>query len=99
MGKIVWTNNAYKDLKEISDYISNDSKRYALHQINGIKESTKALKKNPLIGRSVPEVGVEYLRELIKDNYRIIYKIVDKNTVHIITVHHSSKSLKEKQLL
>lgn len=33
MGKIVWTELSVFDLKEIFDYISKDSKRYAENQI------------------------------------------------------------------
>lgn len=40
MVKIVWTEQAVSDLKDIHDYISKDSKRYAENQIRRIKTRT-----------------------------------------------------------
>lgn len=48
---INWTRRSVLDLKEISDYISKDSKKYAKIQIKGIKQRTQVLKSNPLIGQ------------------------------------------------
>jgi len=35
-----------------------------------------------------------YLRELIRGSYRIVYRIVDKDRIDILTVHHSARLLK-----
>jgi len=40
MVKIVWTEQSVFDLKDIFDYISKDSKRYAENQIRRVKEKT-----------------------------------------------------------
>lgn len=44
MAKIVWTELSVFDLKEIFDYISKDSRRYAENQIKRIKAKTDILK-------------------------------------------------------
>lgn len=78
MVRVNWTFQAVSDLKQISDYISNDSKRYAKHQVLKIKNATKVLKKHPLIGKMVLEINDENIREIIIGKYRIIYKIISK---------------------
>ena len=90
MGKIIWTNNAKKDLKNISDYIAKDSKYYANIFINKIQNAIKKLKNFCEIGRIVSEYSDKHLRELIHYNYRIVYKIIDKN-IYIVTIVHSSR--------
>jgi toxin ParE1/3/4 len=53
MVKIVWTDLSVFELKEIYDYISYDSKRYAKNQVERIKQKTLILKSMPEIGSSV----------------------------------------------
>lgn len=72
MVKIVWTELSVFDLKEIFDYISKDSKRYAKNQITRIKTKTSVLKTSPFSGRIVPELEIKEIRELIEGNYRIV---------------------------
>ena len=72
MAKIVWTDQSVFDLKDIFDYISKDSRRYAEEKIRRIKFKTAILKTQPESGRIVPELGISQIRELIEGNYRII---------------------------
>ncbi len=44
----------------------------------------------------MPEFGISYLRELIYDDYRIVYKIVDGAQIDIITIQHSSRNMPER---
>ena len=99
MVKIIWTQRSLTDLKSIAEYISQDSIKYASHTIERIIDVTLHLEHNPRIGRMVPEVGRDdKTREIILGNYRIIYKITSPLTVHILTVHHSSKRLRQTSL-
>ena len=66
MVQINWTKQAQKDLKNIADFIANDSVRFARIQINKIRNRTKILKEHPLIGRIVPEFKDKTIRELIE---------------------------------
>jgi len=54
----------------------------------------KILETQKEIGRVVPELADPNLREIILANYRIIYKIVSKSQVDILTIHHSRRSIK-----
>jgi toxin ParE1/3/4 len=92
MAKIIWTNNALQDIEEIAVFIERDSPYYAKVTIQGIFNYTKILTDQPRLGRMVPEVGHEDLRELIRGNYRIIYK-VSLEKIYIVTIHHSSRDL------
>ena len=93
MVTVKYTLLASKDLKEIAEYISYDSVYYAGLQIIRLLERVKQLQTNQNIGRVVPEAGIKSVRELIEGNYRIIYRIVDSKTIHILTVFHSKRNL------
>ena len=99
MVKIVWTDLSVFELKEIFDYISPDSKRYALNQVERIKSKTLILKSMPDVGRVVPELENSEIRELIEGNYRIIYRIKTKDSIGILTVHHSSRNFSSRELM
>jgi addiction module RelE/StbE family toxin len=98
MVKINWTNFALQDLNEIADFISKDSVRYAQMTVKYLFESPTLLKTHPKAGRIVPEFKEENLRELIGGSYRIVYRIVDKNRIDILTVHHSARLFKNSPL-
>ena len=59
-----WSAPARDDLKQIHDYISKDSKYYARKVIQEIIAKTEKLIKHPEIGRIVPEVSNQNIREL-----------------------------------
>lgn len=96
MVQINWTPLARFDLKEIFDYISRDSKRYAQYQVIRLKARTNILKKAPRAGKVIREISEENFRELVEGNYRILYKIVDDNRIDIIAIHHAARDLKRR---
>ncbi len=99
MVQINWTQIAVGDLKSIYDFISKGSKKYAQLEVIKIKTRTRILKTKPLIGKEVIEKGNLAVRELVEGNYRIIYKIIDKNKIDILTIHHSSRDLKRREII
>jgi addiction module RelE/StbE family toxin len=99
MVKIIWTQRSLTDLKSIVEFISRDSIKYASLTIERLINVTSNLETNPRIGRMVPEmIKQDKIREILYGNYRIIYKITSIMTVHILTVHHSSKRLRQTSL-
>jgi addiction module RelE/StbE family toxin len=98
MVKIVWTELSTKDLKEIFDYIAEDSVRYASITSNKIFLSVQPLKNNPYIGRIVPEFDIVGIREIIEGNYRIIYRIKKVSEIDILRVYHVARLLEKKNL-
>jgi toxin ParE1/3/4 len=98
MVRLNWTFQARDDLQNIGDYISNDSKRYAKRQVVRLKNKTRILRTQIRIGRIVPEIKKENIRELIEGNYRIIYKIASEKQIDILTVHHSARDLTKRKI-
>lgn len=98
MVEVKFTDQALKDLEEIALYISRESSHYAALQVQKIYERTDILEKFPLIGRIVPEMKVKSIREIIEGYYRIIYRVINKQEIHILTIHHSRKRLLRYQL-
>jgi|SRR4030042_3329131 len=98
MVKIVWTELSTIDLKEIFDYIADDSIRYATITTNKIYNRVQPIADNPYIGRMVPEFDEKKIREIIEGNYRIIYRIKSDVQVDILRVYHTSRLLKRKNL-
>ena len=91
--KVVWTDEAVEDLKMIFEYISRDSIVYASRHIERILAHEKNIILFPKSGRLVPEYHDESTREVFEGNYRIIYRIVDKERIHVLTVVHGAQEL------
>ena len=98
MVRINWTSQAKEDLKSISEYISSDSVRYAKLKVVKIRTRTKILKSHIRSGKIVTETNDQDIRELIEGNYRIIYKIVSKKQIDILTIHHSARDLTKRSI-
>ena len=93
MVQISWLVEAQRDLKEIFDYIALDSNKYASLEIDRIYQKVELLKVQPFLGKVVPELENTSIRELVEGNYRIIYRVVDDNRLHILMVHHGARDL------
>jgi len=88
---ILWTKQAQADLAAIRAFISQDSPRYASVIIFRIIGATDRLVPFPESGRSVPEFEDPLVREVMHPPYRIVYRLVGIDEVHVLTVHHSSQ--------
>ena len=95
MGKIKWSEKASSHLQAIYDFIAKDSRTYAVRFIKSLIKSTSKLEIAPRCGRIVPEFEVYGLREVIYQNYRIVYRVKDDNHhVEILAVIHCSRDFK-----
>ena len=93
MVRIEWTERSLEDLNEIHSYIARDSKNYANIFVKKIYDTIQKLKIFPNIGRVVPETNNPSIREIIFQNYRIVYRNMIEY-IEIITIFHGSRSLK-----
>lgn len=93
MAKIKWSQDAIEDLKQICNFIAQDSLHYARIFNERIFEMAEHLETFPEIGRRVPESDDPNVREIIYKSYRIIYQIKG-SFLEIITVIHGSRLLK-----
>ena len=90
--KILWTDPAIDDLRNLLAYIAKDSEEYARTFVEKVILSVDKLTDYPRLGRMVPEADQEAIRELLYHNYRIIYRVRD-GLIEILTVVHGRRDL------
>jgi len=93
--RVRWTERARLDLIDIGDYIALRNPAAAATFTDELIRRADALSDNPRIGRAVPEIAREDVRELLHGSYRIVYRIIDSE-VHILTVFEGHKRLDAK---
>lgn len=98
MVEVRWTPQSIEDIENIAEYISKDSMKYSLIQVQDFFEAAEILENYPKAGRVVPELGNRNVRELIVGFYRLIYRIKSNQLVEILTVYHSRRLLKIRKL-
>ena len=75
MVRIIWSPDAAADLEAICDYIAKDSEHFAWVFAQGLLNAIERLQTFPESGRIVPEYNQKGIREIIFQNYRIVYRI------------------------
>ena len=94
---IVWSNIAENDLKNIVEYIADDSPPNALKIFKRIKQKASSLYTFPERGRIVPELrdqGILQYRELVISPWRILYRISDKSVL-VLSVLDSRRNIED----
>ncbi|MBN4076054.1 type II toxin-antitoxin system RelE/ParE family toxin [Gammaproteobacteria bacterium AH-315-E17] len=89
---VVWTDRAFYRLQGILEYIAKDQPVNAEQWVDQLLERGDSVRDQPFMGRIVPEYQDETIREVLQNDYRIIYKIRLKR-VDILTVRHGSQLL------
>ncbi len=85
-----WSLPARKDLKQIYDYIAQDSQYYSKNVAQNLVEKTELLAEFSEMGRIVPEIGEDSVRELFVYSYRLIYEIVPDG-IEILAIVHGKR--------
>jgi addiction module RelE/StbE family toxin len=85
--KLIWSEEALEDIESIATYIEKDSPVYAKSVVSKFFEKVELLPDFQKMGRIVPEINQENIRELFIYSYRLIYKIETENIVIIAVVH------------
>jgi len=88
MVRIIWSPYAVDDLGMICNYITNDSEHYARLFAQGVINAR--LEIFPESGRIVPEYNQKSIREIIFQNYRIIYQI-KPDAIEIVAIMHGTR--------
>lgn len=92
MAKVVWTEKASDHLQAIYEYIAHDSAVYAERFVRTLVKSTVKLESMPNCGRVVPEFNNAKLLEVIFQNYRIVYRVINNHrTIEILAVVHCAR--------
>jgi len=88
---VLWTEQARSDLAAIRAFISQDSPHYASVVVAQLIAATDRLAIFPESGRAVLEFEDPLVREVVHRPYRIVYRVVGVDQIHIVTVHHGSQ--------
>jgi addiction module RelE/StbE family toxin len=91
--KLRWTDRARRDLSAIARYISVDNPSAARRWIDVLRARARSAVEFPLIGRVVPEMANDDLREILVGAYRIVYRVVG-GAVFVVTVFEGHRLLK-----
>jgi plasmid stabilization system protein ParE len=95
--QVIWSNIAESDLKNIIEYIADDSPSNALKIFKNIKQKASTLFTFPERGRIVPELrdqGILLYRELIIPPWRILYRLSSKR-VYVLSVLDSRRNIED----
>jgi plasmid stabilization system protein ParE len=96
MAQIVWSKLAIIDLK-LSIFYCQRIAFLCSKAIESFFNRVTELTKFPESGREVPEFVRKDIRELIKSNFRIDYKMGSKTT-YILRVHPSSRKIRSRRI-
>ncbi|MBI5461356.1 MAG: type II toxin-antitoxin system RelE/ParE family toxin [Gammaproteobacteria bacterium] len=92
--EIEWSPEATEDLVSIADYIARDSEFYAIAVVTEILTTARSIPGFPLIGRIVPEIGDEKIRERFIYSYRLVYRI-EATRILVVAVIHGKRLLED----
>ncbi len=98
---LVWDANASKDIENIWEYISLDSKGAARKVVNNIRDCSKSLKLNPYIGQEEELLKKFRLghRYLVYSHYKIIYRVIEDKVFVIAIFDTRQNPLKLKKII
>jgi plasmid stabilization system protein ParE len=90
--KIIWSEPALGDLASLTEFIAEDNPSAAEKTGMAILKRIANLKKYPSMGRVVPEIGRQDVRELVNRPFRIIYRL-DRNQafIEILRIWHGAR--------
>lgn len=91
--EVRWSERAINDLKDIGDYIALREPGAAADFITELMSKIEIATEQYGLGRIVPELGKENIREIIYANYRIVYRVLE-NEIHVLTVFEGHKLFK-----
>jgi len=84
---VKWSPEATEDLDSIAEYIARDSEFYARSVVSKILAVSRKIPEQPLIGRIVPEIGDENIRERFLYSYRLVYRIQESDITMVAVIH------------
>lgn len=96
--KIVWSPLAVERATEVAEYIALDNPIAAQNWVYEVFEKVKLLSSSPEMGRVVPEVGRNEIRELLFVNYRILYRI-ENDSISVLTIRHCKQILPVSEIM
>lgn len=85
--EVRWSPEAIEDLEAIAEYIARDSEFYARAVITEMLAVSRTICEFPLVGRVVPEIGDERIRERFVYSYRMVYRVEIEHILIVAVIH------------
>jgi toxin ParE1/3/4 len=89
LANVTWTPEALRQLEGVLDYLAEAAHDYGDALSFEIESAVDSLTRFPQMGRIVPEFSRDDLREVIIDNYRLVY-LVRPEGVRIASLFHAA---------
>jgi plasmid stabilization system protein ParE len=96
--KIIWSPLAIDRVGEIANYIAKDKPTAAENWVDNIFSKVESLASSPKLGRIVPEINKDQYREIIYGNYRIVYRLEEKQ-ISVLTIRHGKQLMPVEEIL
>jgi toxin ParE1/3/4 len=94
---VSWSQRARADLKALHDHIAKESPQNAKTVAREILRRADEIDITPFVGRKVPEIDDDSVREIPAYSWRIIYQLRDRN-IFIITLIHKRRHVEPEQI-
>lgn len=90
--ELIWSPCSRDDLRDIVRFISRDSATVAQAFALRLMSHVDMLLNQPEMGRVVPEIRIETIRELLFRPYRIVYRVDHvRKMIEISRVWHAAR--------
>jgi len=90
--KVIWSDAAIADLKDICEYIAKDNPAAAYRLGLSLLDQVAILANFPLIGPAYARDSGGFSREIVYRNYRIFYDVSqDRRMVEILHIWHGAR--------
>jgi len=97
MARLIWTERAFADLDDITEYIAFDNPEAATRLAIRIFDHVGELSRHPMSGPTPPEFDMGSYRQLSEKPCRVIYRYDGENVV-ILRVLRSEQLLRPSDL-
>jgi len=91
-GQVIWSEEALDDVDAIAAYIARDSVTHARRFVSEVFDIADLLVTQPRMGRMVPELRQDRVREHFIYSYRVLYEIQGED-LHVLAVIHGKRLL------
>jgi toxin ParE1/3/4 len=85
--RVIWAPRAIARVVEIAAYIAAERPDSARRWVEDLFALAASLRSHPRMGRKVPEVDRDELRQVLQGKYRLIYRIEPARLV-VLTIRH-----------
>jgi plasmid stabilization system protein ParE len=94
MPRLIWSQNALRDLERLHDFLSSKSRDAARRAVKAIRQGVKLLSATPQIGRPIEDLPPEFREWIIEFGqgaYIALYRF-NGNEVVILAVRHGREA-------